>query len=194
MIHGSRSTYIHEDCRCDLCRAANTAYAKQMRADRRRRIEADPTLRPHGDAYTYTNWGCRCQPCRLAQNDRIRQQDQARRALLPQRIRLTALERFLAKVDPLDPPSTPGDCWRWMGHRGRSDYPRFTVDGRSWLAHRWIYIQRVGPIPEGLELDHLCRHPWCVNPDHLEPVTHQENMRRAVEARRREASERQVAS
>jgi len=49
-------------------------------------------------------------------------------------------------------------------------------------AHRVSYRQEVGPVPEGLELDHLCEQKSCVNPDHLEPVTHQENMRRSIVA------------
>ncbi|WP_369010576.1 HNH endonuclease signature motif containing protein, partial [Bacillus cereus] len=48
-------------------------------------------------------------------------------------------------------------------------------------AHRYVYENLSGPIPEGMELDHLCRNPPCVNPDHLDPVTHEENMRRAAE-------------
>ncbi|MFF1336357.1 HNH endonuclease signature motif containing protein [Streptomyces sp. NPDC058290] len=46
------------------------------------------------------------------------------------------------------------------------------------LAHRWAYRDSRGDIPDGLELDHLCRHPACVRPDHLDPVTHAENVRR----------------
>jgi hypothetical protein len=50
-------------------------------------------------------------------------------------------------------------------------------------AHRWAYEAFVGPIPEGLEIDHLCRNRACVNPAHLDPVTHQENMSRGKAAR-----------
>ena len=57
------------------------------------------------------------------------------------------------------------------------------------LAHRVYYERHVGPVPEGLELDHLCRNPGCVNPEHLEPVTHAENIRRGYQAKReREAA------
>lgn len=52
-------------------------------------------------------------------------------------------------------------------------------DGKMRLAHRVAYEIHVGPIPDGLEIDHLCRVRCCVNPDHLEPVTHRENMRRS---------------
>lgn len=68
------------------------------------------------------------------------------------------------------------DCWSWQGrtHRGYGKYGR-------WLAHRLAYELMVGPIPKGLELDHRCVNPRCVNPDHLEPVTHAENTRRMVD-------------
>ncbi|HEV2123202.1 MAG TPA: HNH endonuclease signature motif containing protein [Chloroflexota bacterium] len=52
-------------------------------------------------------------------------------------------------------------------------------------AHRWAYEALVGPIPTGTELDHLCRNPACVRPDHLEPVTHAENIRRGYAAKPR---------
>lgn len=48
-----------------------------------------------------------------------------------------------------------------------------------WQAHRWIYTQRVGPIPEGMQLDHLCRVRACANPAHLEPVTSRQNTMRS---------------
>ncbi len=56
------------------------------------------------------------------------------------------------------------------------------VRGKMLMSHRYAYEQLIGPIPAGLELDHLCRDPACVNPYHLEPVTHAENMRRSVHA------------
>lgn len=71
-------------------------------------------------------------------------------------------------------------CWLWTGSLNRKGYPMVRVDAaREWcLAHRAVYELLVGVIPEGLELDHLCRVRGCVNPAHLEPVTHAENMRR----------------
>ena len=50
--------------------------------------------------------------------------------------------------------------------------------GKHFLAHRMIYELLVGPIPDGLEIDHLCRNRGCVNPGHMEPVTHRENLMR----------------
>lgn len=72
----------------------------------------------------------------------------------------------------------PGGCWDWTGALDRGGY------GRTWswtkvvAAHRLSYELRVGPIPVGLDLDHLCRNRRCVNPDHLEPVTRRENVLR----------------
>lgn len=96
---------------------------------------------------------------------------------------MTREERFWAKVD------RSGDCWRWTGALARGGYGFAVVGSRDdpqryRNAHRFAYELSVGPIPEGLELDHLCRNRRCVNPAHLEPVTHSENMRRGVERRR----------
>jgi DNA-binding transcriptional regulator YiaG len=95
---------------------------------------------------------------------------------------LTAAERFWPKVDkngPL-PDCRPelGPCWIWTATRNPNGYGDFSNrkgGKRHVLAHRWSYEQMVGSIPEGLELDHLCRTRACVRPDHLEPVTHRTN-------------------
>jgi hypothetical protein len=71
-----------------------------------------------------------------------------------------------------------GFCWEWTGSLMTDGYGQKCHGGRYVAAHRLVYEALVGPVPEGLELDHLCGNPSCVNPDHLEPVTHQENMRR----------------
>ncbi len=65
-------------------------------------------------------------------------------------------------------------CWLWAGDRSSDGYG---LIGRQ-QAHRVVYQERVGAIPEGLVLDHLCRRPACVAPHHLEPVTKAENERR----------------
>lgn len=64
-----------------------------------------------------------------------------------------------------------GGCWEWQGVRTTGGYGRFDIDGRTVAAHRYAYESRVGPIPPRLVIDHLCRNPPCVRPDHLEPVT-----------------------
>ncbi len=88
-------------------------------------------------------------------------------------------ERFWAYVTICE-----SGCWLWQGALNNTGYGRFTVGYRRdnslrmLLAHRYAYEQLVSPIPDGLELDHLCRVPRCINPAHLEPVTHKENCRR----------------
>jgi hypothetical protein len=72
-------------------------------------------------------------------------------------------------------------CWLWRGRVDRHGYGRFS----GGLAHRIAFQWLSGAIPEGLTLDHLCRTPLCVNPDHLEPVTSAENIRRASLSRTR---------
>lgn len=84
----------------------------------------------------------------------------------------TVSERFWAKVDKT------GGCWLWTAGKDVHGYGLFRVNRKNWLAHRWAWTQAHGAVPEGLELDHLCRTPACVRPDHLEPVTHAENVRR----------------
>lgn len=72
------------------------------------------------------------------------------------------------------------DCWVWEYTRDRKGYGKVARSGRTHFVHRYVYEQVKGPIPDGLELDHLCRNRICCNPDHLEPVTHAENLRRAL--------------
>ena len=84
----------------------------------------------------------------------------------------TPEERFWPKVNKTD------SCWLWTASKSSDGYGGFRLAGKMVRAHRFAYELLVGPIPDGLELDHLCRVRECVNPKHLEAVTLQENIRR----------------
>ena len=89
----------------------------------------------------------------------------------------SAVERFYSKVDF----GGAGDCWLWLGALDRGGYGSFYIaKGRKAKAHRFAYEHMEGPIPAALDLDHLCRVRHCVNPDHLDPVTRGENIRRGL--------------
>jgi len=79
------------------------------------------------------------------------------------------LLRSLSKVE-----HTPTGCWQYTGGLNRDGYPQTTR-----LLHRFVYECLVGPIPAGHELDHVCRNRACLNPLHLEPVTHKVNTLRS---------------
>lgn len=94
--------------------------------------------------------------------------------------------RFWSKVNKKGPipDYAPhlGPCWLWTATEQVAGYGRLKIQGRSRLAHHWAYEQYVGPIPDGMEPDHLCRVRLCVNYErHLEPVTHQENCLRGAQ-------------
>jgi hypothetical protein len=76
------------------------------------------------------------------------------------------------KIKP-GPELTP--CWLWTGHTTSQGYGRVKRLNKSYFIHRLSYIRYKGPIPEGLEIDHLCSRRNCYNPAHLEAVTHKEN-------------------
>ena len=74
----------------------------------------------------------------------------------------------------------PGSCWNWTGQLSQHGYGRARFEGKRWYVHRYVYEKLVGPVPEGKEPDHLCRNRTCANPNHLEMVTHRENVLRGV--------------
>lgn len=93
----------------------------------------------------------------------------------------TFAERFEEKYSESDTLSWGGTpCWIWTGGRNPDGYGHICCGGKMISAHRISYERNIGPIPEGLGLDHLCRVRNCMNPAHLEPVSHRENVLRGV--------------
>jgi hypothetical protein len=80
-------------------------------------------------------------------------------------------ERFCEKIE-----REPGDCWNWTAAMDTKGYGQFYDNGRKMGSHRYSYEMFVGPIPVGLDLDHLCRNRLCCNPAHLEAVSRRENL------------------
>jgi hypothetical protein len=96
-------------------------------------------------------------------------------------------DRFWERVEV----GHPAGCWWWRGKINNNGYGVFTIgrrtlnERRTAIAHRFAYESLVALIPDGMQLDHLCRNRICVNPDHLQPVTPLENTLRASAARKR---------
>lgn len=84
------------------------------------------------------------------------------------------------KFESMWTPEPNSGCWLWLGYISPFGYGSMKIDKKTNLAHRISYILFKGDIPEGLDLDHLCRNRACVNPDHLEPVTRSVNLRRGI--------------
>ena len=88
-----------------------------------------------------------------------------------------AIQRFVAMIEY----DILSGCWLWKGNKANG-YGKFKLNSKDLRAHRLAYLYWKGEIPEGLVLDHLCRNPACVNPNHLEPVTIKENLMRGFGA------------
>lgn len=88
-----------------------------------------------------------------------------------------SIEDRIRRLSQLDPET---GCWSWLGYLNHNGYGRLNVGGKQLRAHRASYETFVGPIPDGLVIDHLCRNRACVNPEHLEPVTMQVNTERGI--------------
>lgn len=85
--------------------------------------------------------------------------------------RKTFEERLWERIDK----TAPNGCWLWQGALNAAGYGAVGKDNKVLRVHRVTYELLVGPIPEGMQLDHLCRVRACCNPQHLEPVTNKEN-------------------
>lgn len=102
----------------------------------------------------------------------------------------TLAERLTAKTDKTPGFGPGGNCWKWLGKPHHTGYGRIMINGKDYQAHRLIYEQYVKPIPAGLFVCHTCDNRRCVNPLHLWPGTHDDNMRDMVEKKRGNCSQR----
>ncbi len=153
---------------------------------------ADPPARPNlserFDMSSVLDQCCSVEGCEKKQYRRGFCQPHYRRALkfgtIPKREVLPPAGRFFAKVDKSGPahPELGTPCWLWTGSLQEHGYGHFRWEGKVRRAHRFAYVAFKGEIPEGLDVDHKCNVRRCVNPDHLQLLTPQENIARRVNA------------
>lgn len=176
---------LRTEARIDL--VLDRSAKPQGRADRRaahrlRPVAQGPAREPGAAAVTndvMNPVGCRADECTTAAEVKaLCRKHYQRMRKTGTTTRRDALDRFMAKVEISD-----DGCWIWTGYLNPAGYGQFGVGSRLVLAHRWLYEQAVEQIPDSLTLDHLCRVTACVNPDHLEPVSLAENIRRAAAVR-----------
>ena len=91
-----------------------------------------------------------------------------------QEVKYDSLDRFWSKVEKTD------ICWIWTASKNNDGYGQFGIGNKNYRAHRIAFELLRGNIPEDKVIDHLCRNPSCVNPEHLEVVTNQENVKRGL--------------
>lgn len=90
----------------------------------------------------------------------------------------TDLQRRITSRVTIEDRGYETPCWVSNRAAHPKGYTKIGYQGRTWLTHRLAYTVYVGEIPNGMQLDHLCKVPACCNPDHLEPVTCRENLLR----------------
>lgn len=102
------------------------------------------------------------------------------RLIVSPKFTITVLERFSQQIKR----NIKTGCWEWQGHISKWGYGSFWHKEKIYRAHRFIYQIVNGKVPDGLEIDHLCRNRKCVNIHPLEAVTHSENIKRAIPFRK----------
>lgn len=133
---------------------------------------------PHGCGFCWCGCGRMTKPARQTRAHLGHASGQPTRFINGHNGRRPLADRFWSKVTV----GSVSECWEWQDHRKATGYGYIWVLelGQQAPAHRVAWELTRGPIPAGLEIDHLCRNRGCVNPAHLEPVSHQENVRRGT--------------